>query len=260
LNATRIWIKEAMPANIKLLEAMLESDPENKKLLALLAQMYGSYAFGFIDPLLDQPDVKQEDLLRARVNRLFTRGMSYGEKALRLADKACEKTIKIATEVDSCFKALTREDVPALFWYGFNLAAYINRNLDNVGALGQGVFVEKAMQRIIALQEDYMYGSAHLLLLAYYGSRPPMMGGSAEKARQHYDRIQALTEKKFKLADVYYARYVLVQQNNRSEFEKLLKPLRDATVQPAESSALRLYNELAKTRAQVYLKGIDDLF
>jgi hypothetical protein len=253
-------IQEAMPANIKLLEAMLESDPDNTKLLALLAQMYGSYTFGFIDPLLDQSDLKQEDLVRARVNRLFSRGVAYGEKALRLADKACDTSIKVATEVDNCFKALSREDVPALFWYGFNLAAYINRNLDNVGALGQGVFVEKAMQRIIALQEDYMFGSAHLLLLAYYGSRPPMMGGSAEKAKQHFDRIQALTDKKFKLADVYYARYVLVQQNNRAEFEKLLKPLLEPTAQPAEPSSLRLYNELAKTRAQVYLKGIDDLF
>jgi hypothetical protein len=166
----------------------------------------------------------------------------------------------VATEVDDCFNALSREDVPALFWYGFNLAAFINRNLDSVAALGQGVFVEKAMQRIIALQEDYMFGSAHLLLMAYYGSRSPMMGGSAEKAKQHYDRIQILTQKKFLLADVYYARYALVQQNNQSEFEKLLRPLLKQSIQPSEPSTLRLYNELAKNRAQLYLKSIDDLF
>lgn len=253
-------IKDSMPANIKLLEAMLESDPENITLLTLLSQMYGSYTFGFVDPLLDEPEIKQEDLTRARVNRLLTRGIEYGEKALRLSEKACEKSIKVATEVQSCFDALTRDDVPALFWYGFNVAAYINRNLDSVAALGQGVFVEKAMQRIIALQEDYMFGSAHLLLMAYYGSRSPMMGGSAEKAKQHYDRIQTMNQKKFILADVYYARYALVQQNNRAEFEKLLSPLLKPTSQATEPSKLRLYNELAKIRAQLYLKSIDDLF
>jgi len=253
-------IKQAMPANIKLLEAMLESDPDNIQLLTLLSQMYGSYTFGFVDPLLDEPEIQQEDLTRARVNRLLSRGIAYGEKALRLAETACEKSIKVATEADNCFNALTRDDVPALFWYGFNLAAYINRNLDSVAALGQGVFVEKAMQRIIALQEDYMFGSAHLLLMAYYGSRSPMMGGSAEKAKQHYDRIQVLNQKKFKLADVYYARYVLVQNNNKPEFEKHLKPLLKQSIQPNEPSTLSLYNELAKIRAQLYLKSIDDLF
>jgi hypothetical protein len=253
-------IKQSIPANIKLLEAMLESDPENLKLLSLLSQMYGSYTFGFVDPLLDEPDLQQEDLVRARVNRLLSRGIAYGEKALRLSERACEKSIKVATEVQNCFDALERDDVPALFWYGFNLAAYINRNLDSVAALGQGVFVEKAMQRIIALQEDYMFGSAHLLLMAYYGSRSPMMGGSAEKAKQHYDRIQTMNQKKFILADVYYARYALVQQNNRAEFEKLLKPLLKPSAESSEPSTLRLYNELAKNRAQLYLKSIDDLF
>jgi hypothetical protein len=253
-------IKQAMPANIKLLEAMLESDPENIQLLALLSQMYGSYTFGFVDPLLDEPDLQQEDLIRARVNRLLSRGVAYGEKALSLAEKACEKSIKVATEVDNCFNALSREDVPALFWYGFNLAAYINRNLDSVAALGQGVFVEKAMQRIIALHEDYMFGSAHLLLMAYYGSRSSMMGGSADKAKQHYDRIQTLNQKKFILADVYYARFALVQQNNKAEFEKLLRPLLKQATVAGEPSTLRLYNELAKNRAELYLKSIDDLF
>jgi hypothetical protein len=53
-------IKQSIPANIKLLEAMLESDPENLKLLSLLSQMYGSYTFGFVDPLLDEPDLQQD--------------------------------------------------------------------------------------------------------------------------------------------------------------------------------------------------------
>jgi hypothetical protein len=87
-----------------------------------------------------------------------------------------------------------------------------------------------------------------------------MMGGSAEKAKQHYDRIQTMNQKKFILADVYYARYALVQQNNRAEFEKLLKPLLKPAAESSETSTLRLYNELAKSRAQLYLKSIDDLF
>jgi hypothetical protein len=253
-------IAEALPANIKLLEALLESDPDNAQLLALLSQMYASYTFGFIETALDQPEIPNEDAVKARVNRLYLRGIAYGERALTLAAGSCEKTIKVATQVDACFQALDQESVPALFWYGFNLAAYINRNLDNVGALGQGVFVEKAMQRVIALEENYMFGSAHLLLMAYFGSRPPMMGGSAEKAKQHYERIKVLSKGNFKLADVYYARYVLVQQNNREGFEKLLKPLLSKKPEQEEAAGLRLYNAMAKSRAELYLKSIDEYF
>jgi hypothetical protein len=254
-------VGNALPANIKLLEAMLESDPRNAKLLALLSQMYASYSFGFVEPALDQANIPNEDAVKTRVNRLYLRGIAYGERALILAAGACEKTIKVATQVDACFEAIDRDSVPALFWYGFNLAAYINRNLDNVGALGQGVFIEKAMQRVIALDEKYMFGSAHLLLMAYFGSRPPMMGGSAEKAKDHYDRIKELSKGAFKLADVYYARYVMVQQNNRASFEKLLKPLvNDKAESAGEAAGLRLYNAMAKSRAELYLKSIDEYF
>ena len=42
-------LQQALPANIKLMEALLASDPLNERLLALLARLYGSYAFLFVD-------------------------------------------------------------------------------------------------------------------------------------------------------------------------------------------------------------------
>lgn len=255
-------IREALPANIKLLETLLESDPDNARLLTTLSQMYGSYTFGFVEFELDKPNVPQKVLLRERTNRLYLRGIRYGERALALASKTCAEGLKKATEVDLCFNALGKDDVPAMFWYGFNLAAYINRNLNAVDALAQGVNVEKSMQRVIALDENYTFGCAHVLLMAYYGSRSPMMGGNPGKAKEHYARAQALTKNQFWLADVFYARYVLVQDDDQAGFERLLKSIaeKDKPLNEGSSPRLGLYNSLAKNRAKLYLGTVDEYF
>ena len=46
---------QALPGNIKLLEVMLKSDPENKILLTLCSQGYSSYALGYLEDSLAGP-------------------------------------------------------------------------------------------------------------------------------------------------------------------------------------------------------------
>ena len=253
-------IRDALPANIKLLEAMLESDPENRQLLTLLAQMYASYTFGFVEPELDKPQNPLKTQIRERLNRLYLRGMAYGERALIAAESSCAEGLKVSTGIDACLNKLDKDDVPALFWYGFNVAAYVNRNFNSVSALALGVNIEKSMQRVVALQEDFNFGCAHVLLMAYFGSRSPMMGGSAEKAKEHYEKVQAITEKQFWLADVFYARYVLVQNDDQAGFEALLKAVGEKKAETVTNPRMALYNSLAKTRAKMYLNAVDDLF
>lgn len=253
-------IRDAIPANIKLIEAMLESDPQNVQLLSTLSQLYASYTFGYIEPELDKPGQTQKAALRERINRLYMRGIQYGERALVELASSCKKGLENASALDACLEDLDKEDVPALFWYGFNLAAYINRNLNSVAALAQGVNVEKSMARVIALDENYTFGCSHVLLMAFYGSRSPMVGGNPERAKQHYERALALNNKQFWLADVFYARYVLVQNDDQAGFEALMKDISERTASEAASPRLRLYNSLAKNRAKLYLASVEEFF
>ena len=50
--------REAMPANLKLLEGMLIEDPKNEELLLYAAQGFYGYSYGFVD---------HEDRARAKV-------------------------------------------------------------------------------------------------------------------------------------------------------------------------------------------------
>src|SRR5438093_301876 len=40
---------QALPSNLKLLEVMLKSEPDNTRLLRVLAEGYNSYALGFVE-------------------------------------------------------------------------------------------------------------------------------------------------------------------------------------------------------------------
>ncbi|HYX36674.1 MAG TPA: TRAP transporter TatT component family protein [Oligoflexus sp.] len=253
-------IRDAIPGNLKLLEAMLESDPGNRKIPTILAQMYASYSFAFLEGDLETPGVGDKAMLKERINRFYERGQRYGERALIGSNKKCEQGLKVLTELDSCLSGLDKDDVPALYWYGFNIAAYMNRNLDSMAALAQGPKMEKVMQRVVALNESYNFGSAHLFLMLYYGGRSQMMGGNAKKGDDHYKAIQKLAGTDFVLADVFYARYVLVQNDDREGFEKMLKAAIARNVDTDKAPQLRLYNSLAKSRAKLYLNSVEDLF
>jgi hypothetical protein len=253
-------IRDALPANIKLLEALLESSPNNAKLLSLLSQMYASYTFAFLEGDLDRPKPVDQKLLKERINRFYQRGMRYGERALVQESKRCAEGLKVLTEMDACLQDLDREAVPSLYWYGFNLAAYMNRNLNSMSALAQGPKMEKAMQRVLELDPGYNFGTGHLFLMLYSGSRSPMMGGNAEKADQHAAAIQKIAGPDFLLAEVYRARYVLVQRQEREAFEKVLKAVLASNPDTSKSPQMGLYNSLAKARAKLYLSSVDELF
>ncbi|WP_141733730.1 TRAP transporter TatT component family protein [Oligoflexus tunisiensis] len=253
-------IRDAIPANLKLLEAMLESDPENKQIPAILSQMYASYGFAFLEADLETPELGDKAKLKERINRFYQRGQQYGERALIASSKRCEQGLKVIAELDSCLNDLDKDDVPALYWYGFNVAAFLNRNMNSMAALAQGPKMEKVMERVIALDESYNFGSAHLFLMLYYGARPAMMGGNFEKADAHYKAIQKQAGSDFLLADVFHARYVLVQKQDRPGFEKVLKAVIEKKVDTDKAPQLRLYNSLAKSRAKLYLNSVEDFF
>ncbi|MFC1858915.1 TRAP transporter TatT component family protein [Thermodesulfobacteriota bacterium] len=264
-------LEKAFPANIKLLETFLQSDPDNYRMLVLLSRFYASYGFVFVEgelekailgvndaPIADSSaSATESDFLKEALNRYYLKGADYALKALETRYPDCRGQLrKIATQ-DQFFQKITPADVPGLFWYGFNLGLYVNLNRDSIKVLSKAHLAEKSMKRVIELRPDYYYGGAHLFLLSYYASRPPMMGGNLNLAQSHYDKVKELAGDDFLLADLFYARYYLYQKQERDAYQKVLSGI----VQHQESRQLfRLYNKVAVLRAELYLSAIDQLF
>ena len=261
---------QAFPANIKLVEALLASDPDNPDLNIMLARLYASYTFAFLEPWLEidyfgidetvpslMADAGQDPgRLRDRARAYYEKGERHAFSVLARRYPGAPEQLKTTTGQAGFFQRLSGTDVPALFWWAFNLGARINLDRTSVKLLAKAHLVETAMRTVVALDPAYQNGGAHLFLLAYYGSRPPMMGGSPQAALDHYHALERVAGGDFRLGAVYYGRYVLQPAQDRSGFTALM----DRVVKAPPADRYRLYNAIAAIRARIYLRAVDALF
>ena len=262
-------LEQALPANIKLLEMILASSPEDANLLALLSRAYGSYTFMLLEPKFEDAqlqalgaDAEEEEELKAEhlknyVSRYYQKGAAYALQALEIKHPGAGDKLKKVDTIDPFLQTLGNKDVSALFWYGYNLAAWVNLNLDSVKALSQAHVAEKCMHRVLELQPDYFNGSAHLVLIAYYASRSPMMGGNLDAAVQHHSALKKMVGDAFLMADLFYARYYLQQTQDRQAFQATLTAMLSVSTQ---DTPFPLFNAVATHKAEIYLQGINELF
>lgn len=260
-------VEKALPANIKLIETVLANSPDDRQLQTMLSRMYASYAFGFVETRLDETIFladpadgreKEMDLLKDQANRYYQKGIGYALMALEKSNPGAANAFRTANAVAPYLESLDREDVGPLFWYGFNLGGWVNRNLDSIRAVSQAHMARKAMERVLELDPAYNHGGAHLFLVAYFGSRPPMTGGSQAKALVHYQQLKKITGDNYLLTDLFYGRFCLQQQQDREGFIRIMR--RIASHPAGESDEVSLYNAIARRRAAVYLAGVDLLF
>ena len=263
-------VEQAFPANIKLIEALLANSPENTELLVLLSRLYGSYGFAFLETRLDidffgAPDaipryLREADIdpvdIRNKASRYYARGEAYAMRALSLTHPDAADLLKSADGRDTFFGKMRAEDVPALFWWGFNLGARVNLNRSSVAMIAKAYLAERAMKRVLELDPDYQNAGAHMFLLAYYGARPPMMGGNLEAAEYHYDALNRINGQAYRMGHVMFCRYVLTKRQDRDAYVNRLTDVADTPL----TDEYRLYNALAVLRARIYLGAVDDLF
>ena len=259
-------VEEAFPANIKLLETLLANAPDDRQLLTLLSRMYASYSFGFVETRFDETNylvdpsdrrAKEMALLQDRVNRYYEKGVGYALMALEESAPGATVAFQKVGTIMPYLDSLGRREVAPLFWYGFNLGAWVNRNLDSVTAVSRAHVARKVMERVIELDPAYNHGGAHLFLMVYFGSRPPMMGGSQEKALTHYQEVKTIAGDNYLLPDLFYGRFCLYQQQEREGFVELMQRIAG---HPASANGVSLYNAIARRRAAAYLAAVDTLF
>ena len=85
-----------------------------------------------------------------------------------------------------------------------------------------------------------------------------MLGGSPEKSRHHFKKALELTENKYLLARLFFAKTYAVQYQDRELFKLQLQ-----AVLQAPSDLLpeqRLANQVARKKSAKLLEQIDELF
>ncbi len=258
-------IEAALPGNIKLAETLLAETPDDDRLRILLARLYGSYAFAFAERDLEEetllpgrrPPAIESETPEQAVRRYYRKGADYALSVIEARYPGCTAQLGSVSESEACFARFGKDDLPALFWYGFDLGGYVNRSRGSVKALSRAHLAEKAMKKVIDIDASFYHGGAHLFLMIYYAARPPMAGGSIEAATHHYRELTSMHGVGFFPADLFYARYVLYRQQDRDAFHRVLTNI---VQQPVEPGPHRLLNKVAADRAALYLAAEDRLF
>ena len=259
-------LEQAFPANIKICEALLANDPDNYQMMVLLARLYASYSYAFVENKLEAYELKasltpdeqiEKERLHQRVNRYYLKSVAYARRALVIRYPKDCSALDLDQDAAGCLQRSKARDVPALFWYGFSIGTWVNRNRTEVEAFKYSGRAVQVMQRVLALDPHYFHGGAHVFFLGYYASIPDSMGGNLKAAEQHYRELKALKGENFLLPDLYYARFYLVQTRQKDAFIQLLNKV---VAEAASSDAYPLFNAMAGERAKIYLEAVDRLF
>ena len=252
-------IRKALPFALKTYEALLASDPKNRGLYLTTAEGFVKYASAFVHTdaeRLEKRDFRSAQSLRQRAKKLYLRGRNYALSGLTLDYPDFEKKLREAPQ--QVLQALSDKDVPLLFWAAAGWAGAITTNVNDMSLLAELPFVEAMMGRALELDEDFEGGAIHEFFITYNGSRSETMGGSAERAREHFDRAVQLTRGEKASPYVSLASSVAVRKQDHQMFKGLLQ--KALAIDPDAVPTWRLANILAQEKAQWMLDRSAELF
>ena len=238
---------KSIASNLKLIETLLRTDPDNRHYLLLASMGYSSYALGFV-----------EDESSDRARLFYLRGKEYGLKILNHNERFGGALEKGADELRRALESFSKDDVPAVFWTAIGWGSAIGLSLSDPAALADVQKVEVMMNFVLEKDPTYFYGGAHFFLGTLAATRPPMLGGSPENSRMHFEECLKINSGKYLMTYVYYARWYAVRVQNRELFERYLTMVDTASIDVLPEA--RLSNAIAKKKARLLRLKVDELF
>ncbi|WP_179137203.1 TRAP transporter TatT component family protein [Candidatus Entotheonella palauensis] len=253
---------QALAANLKLIDVLLEPAPRHPVLLLQATQGFATYAYAVAEGQLAKAQygaAGEVGVHTHRARELYRRGLQYGLRLLSREHIDWRQAASLDTAVlHDRLQQLTPKAVPALFWTAFCWGGMLNMARDALETLTALPRFEALLTRLVELDETYFYGAPHLLLAVHYASRAPMLGGRPAQAKFHFERATALSQGKLLLIPLLEAQYYAVRIQDRAHFVSSLQRVLQAseTLLPEQA----FLNALAKQRAALLLERVNDLF
>lgn len=238
-------VRQGAPAFLLLVDGLIEGDPDNSGLLLAGARLYGTYASVFVDD-------------RERAAVLAERARAYGWQAACLEVPAtCGVWDAPYGDFEAVIAAVPAKHIAALHGAAAAWATWIQANRSDWVAVADKARVEAMMARVVALDESWDRGSAHLFLGVLATLLPEAMGGKPEVGRRHFERAVELSGGRNLMAKVLFAREYARLVFDRSLHDRLCQEVIGAD--PVEEG-MTLSNTLARQEAAALLRDGNDYF
>ncbi len=254
-------VGDALPFALKLYESILETVKDSPELYLATGKAFALYARAYVQmPAEMLPQERFEDRQRGekRAKALYLRAQAYIARGLELRRPGLSRRIMEGDDWQGAIAEARREDAPWLYWGALAWMGAFSTNTFDFEAMLTLPRVAAMIERVLAFDDGFDAGGAHEILVTYYGSLPPDLGGSDEKARTHYEKAVALSGGLKAGPYVALALAVSVKTQNAAEFKGLLGKALAIDIDRAPS--LRLLNAVSQRQAAWLLDHIDDYF
>lgn len=266
--------KSSTPANLKLLEGLLEVRPTDLNLLSSLAKGYGGYAFAVNETAFLKDFLQEKDDTENKLDSLrnYSKAIKYGLRYLEvkgLTFSTLERSLKEEggiTKLLSDNLSDSDRDLEVVLFTAQSLAGLINLQKTNMSLVARLGVAKGMFDWGCTLRPDFNFGMCDIFYGAYEAARPRMLGGNPEKGKEVF--LSAM--KKWPsniLVVVSYMQYYLIPmaeedeykqlkvkvENFKNDFDKSLIWSPDQSVDVGEER-LRLYQSIALERFSIIKK------
>lgn len=231
---------QSLPAQLKLMEGLLNIDPNNREFLTALCMGYTGYAMLFVED--EDPE---------RASRLYRRARGYGLRAIGIEDAVHPALQQRLREMDA-------GSMEPLFWMAVSWNGWIQLNLDKPAALGELGEAQACLDRVMEIDPEYFFGTPYLMAGAMLAARPGILGGDAVRAKGFFSKGMAASNGAFFLAPYYYARYYAVRVQDKALFLDLIRRVEEG--HPDQLKEVCLINASVQQKIKGLKGQVDELF
>lgn len=252
-------VGDALPFSLKTIEGLLLEVPDHKGLLLLAASGFTQYSYAWVDLEaleLEESNPSRAEELRMRARNLYLRSRAYALRAVELQQKHFVEGLR--SDPETTLAHYSVEHIPELYWLALSWAAAISSDKSDMDLVADLNLIDPILRKCLELDEGYEQGVLHEFMIAWQGGRSPLQGGGVGLAREHFARAIELSGGIRIGALVALAENVAVAEQNREEFERLLREALAFEVDAHPQT--RLVNLVAQKRARLLLDRVDNYF
>lgn len=250
---------QAIPFSLKLVESLLAAQPDNPDLLLAAASGFTQYAKGWVEQPADfmaDDDFFAAQGEYARAAAFYRRAYAYGLRGL----SAQYPGFRTAFQNDpvAAVARIEMTDVDLAYWTAAALGSAISLSRTDPELLAQLPAVNALAERAITLDPAWGWGALHELMITLKAAGT---GDPAELRREiadHFEAAVRISGGASASARVNYAEGIMVQDQNRAEYERLLNQALAVSAEAHPDNRLAIL--IAQQRAEWLLDRVDDLF
>ena len=240
------------------IEAKIAQNPVDSNLLLEAVSELTIYSYAFLMEQADREIVKnyhQGRNLYNRAQNIFNRAKDYGLRGIKLQYPELD-SLMTATKMESFpFK---RKDVPFLYWTAAAWGGAISASKGDLAYIVEIPKVGWLLERALEAEPEWNKGAIYSAMISYSMKRPNQGGGGEKQARMYFKKALDISGGNASSPYVTLAEVVSTFNQDREEFEDLLKKalIIDIDIDPE----LKLSNIIAQSLARWLLEQKEELF